>query len=83
MDTHHSPLPDERDYRVISYARDGRVVAIKPLSAQCDADAIAQADAWVRESAADLWDGLRFVEHFAGRHILKGCLLAATVLAGG
>lgn len=87
MDT--DPLPDStesdvHDYRTISHARDGSVREVRSLLARSDAEAIAQADALAREFAMDLWDGLRFVEHFVGRHILTGCLLTtAGMIAGG
>ncbi len=87
MDTDLPPDPDPADaceYRAITHAGDGRVREVRPLLARSDAEAIAQAEALVREFAVDLWDGLRFVEHFAGRHLLAGCLLSAVgLIAGG
>lgn len=70
-----------RDYRAIIHGEDGRVIAVRSLVAGTDADAIAQIDAWVRDFATDLWDGLRFVEHVAGRPVLMGCLLVMTGLS--
>jgi hypothetical protein len=67
---------DTREYRAITHAGDGRVIGVRALVAQCDAEAIAQVEALVRDFAMDLWDGLRFVEHVAGRHILTGTLFA-------
>lgn len=65
-----------RDYRAIRSARDGRVTDVTALEARCDADAIAQAGALGRDLALDLWDGLRLVEHFAGRRPGAGTLVA-------
>lgn len=80
MDTDPRPAPggdDMRDYRAISHAQDGRVIGVRALVAGCDAEAIAQVEALVRDFAMDLWDGLRFVEHVAGQHLLAGALFAA------
>lgn len=74
-----------RDYRAISSARDGRVTDVTALNARSDADAIVQADALVRRDLAlDLWDGLRFVEHFAGHRAWAGPLFPeADPILGG
>ena len=82
MDT--DPRPATREYRAIRSARDGRVTDVTALEARCDADAIAQVDALGRDLALDLWDGLRFVEHFAGRRSPAGTVFAqADPFAGG
>ncbi len=86
MDTDPLPDPNEaeaREYRAITLAHDGRVREVRLLWAGSDAEAIAQAETLVRDCALDLWDGLRFVEHVAGRPIRTGSLLAAGLIAGG
>lgn len=75
MDTDPLPDPNEavaREYRAIALAHDGRVREVRLLWAGSDAEAIAQAETLVRDCALDLWDGLRFVEHVAGRSIRTG-----------
>ncbi len=75
---------DPRDYRAISYGRDGRVVAVRSFAAESDADALAQMEAWVREFAMDLWNGLRFVEHVAVRSaVTEGGLVPGRRVADG
>ena len=86
MDTDPLPDPNEavaREYRAITLAHDGRVREVRLLWAESDAEAIAQAETLVRDCALDLWDGLRFVEHVAGRPIRTGSLLAAGLIASG
>jgi len=86
MDTDPLPDPNEavaREYRAITLAHDGRVREVRLLWAGSDSEAIAQAETLVRDCALDLWDGLRFVEHVAGRPIRTGGLLAAGLIASG
>lgn len=59
----NSDLP--RSYRALTLGENGRVISTVPLSARCDRDAIRQASSLSMRGAVDLWDGLRFVEHFA------------------
>lgn len=73
---------ERRDYRAISHTCEGQVGEVRPLLAINDADAIAQTNALVRDLSMDLWDGLRFVEHFAGRLVATGCLVAAAGTLG-
>lgn len=86
MDTDPLSDPNEavaREYRAITLAHDGRVREVRLLWAGSDSEAIAQAETLVRDCALDLWDGLRFVEHVAGRPIRTGSLLAAGLIASG
>ena len=62
---HRDDLPCT--YRALSFACDGQAIRNTPLDARSDREAIQQARALAREIAIDLWDGLRFVDHFAAR----------------
>lgn len=54
-----------RSYRALTLAENGRVTSTIHLNAGCDRDAIRQASSMSVRGAVDLWDGLRFIEHFA------------------
>jgi hypothetical protein len=79
----HPVAPVAPDYRAISITREGGVAEIRALVALSDEDAIAQTAALVRDLAMDLWDGLRFVEHFAGRVVTTGRGLTPVSGLGG
>lgn len=51
-------------YRVILLAKDGAVVSAARISVDDDESAIEAAQAMVDGHAVELWDGLRFIEHF-------------------
>lgn len=51
-------------YRVMVVAPDGAVRQVIPIPAETDAAAMMAARHLVGGDAADLWDGLRFVERF-------------------
>lgn len=51
-------------YRAITLCPDGNVLATHPLSAGSDEEAAQLASALVEDRAIELWDGLRFIEHF-------------------
>ncbi len=51
-------------YRVITLCADGNVLATHPLSASSDEEAAQLASALAADRAIELWDGLRFIEHF-------------------
>lgn len=55
------------DYRAITLGSDGAVVAVIPMCAIDEDDARRQAALLVGEYAFDLWDGLRFVDHFSAQ----------------
>ena len=57
-------LPTPPRYHVIVVAADGRVVHAERLSADDDREALLRASALVEGGAVELWDGLRFIEHF-------------------
>jgi hypothetical protein len=65
-------VPEAHDYRAISLTHEGHVANVRSLVAESDDEAIAQTLALARDLATDLWDGLRFVEHFAGRLVTPG-----------
>jgi hypothetical protein len=52
-------------YRLISLAESGAVCNIVRLSADDDAQAREQAKMMVERCAVELWDGLRFIDHYA------------------
>lgn len=54
-----------RAYRVLHLAADGRVLASVPLTAESDLEALTMAETLKGKCAVELWDGLRFIEHFA------------------
>jgi hypothetical protein len=49
---------------VILLAKDGAVVSASRISVEDDDGAIEAAKAMVDGHAVELWDGLRFIEHF-------------------
>ncbi len=51
-------------YRVLLLQRDGAVVEIQVVIAGDDSEAIALAKAMVDGHAVELWDGVRFIDHF-------------------
>ena len=53
-----------RAYRVLHLAADGRVLATTPVPAESDLEALALAETLKGKCALELWDGLRFIEHF-------------------
>jgi len=54
-----------RAYRVLHLAADGRVLMALPIPAESDLEALTMAETLKGECAVELWDGLRFIEHFA------------------
>lgn len=56
-------------YRALLLTVDGRIAGTKHLSGKTDAEASRAAAAIADEHAVDLWDGLRFVEHFEPRRV--------------
>ncbi|MER2265274.1 hypothetical protein [Methylobacterium oxalidis] len=64
----HPPRPphlhDEARYRAFLIDPDGRVVAIEHLAARDDEAALVLARTLVDGHAVELWDGMRFIEHF-------------------
>ncbi|MHC2019716.1 hypothetical protein [Methylobacterium sp. CM6247] len=61
-DVPNEPKPPA--YRVILIAKSGTVVNAMRLQADDDAEACERAKAMVDGHAVELWDGLRFIEHF-------------------
>lgn len=51
-------------YRAIIIAKSGTVVNVLRLHAEDDKQACEHAKAMVDGDAVELWDGLRFIEHF-------------------
>ena len=61
------PTPSESDqtsYRVNFVEKDGKVSLTLLLFAPDDGEAKRKAKAMVDSHGVDLWDGLRFIEHF-------------------
>jgi hypothetical protein len=54
-----------RAYRVLHLSADGNVLMALPITAESDLEALTTAETLKRECAVELWDGLRFIEHFA------------------
>lgn len=52
-------------YRAMSVGADGEIISQSEISALGDDEAKAKAQALVDGHAVDLWDDLRFIEHFA------------------
>lgn len=51
-------------YRAILLAKTGAVVGMIRIPVQDDDEAVDRAKAMVDGHAVDLWDGVRFIEHF-------------------
>lgn len=51
-------------YRVFLLAKTGNVIGTIPISVEDDSEAVERAKAMVDGHAVELWDGLRFIEHF-------------------
>ena len=51
-------------YRAILIDGDGHTVSMYRIMAAGDDEAVSQAKALVDGHAVDLWDGVRFIEHF-------------------
>lgn len=51
-------------YRVFLLAKTGAVIGMVPIAVQDDSEAVERAVAMVDGHAVELWDGLRFIEHF-------------------
>lgn len=59
------PLADSLPfYRAILIDGDGHTVSMYRIMAAGDGEAVSQAKALVDGHAVDLWDGVRFIEHF-------------------
>ena len=58
--------PDRRPsrYRAILLSPSGRIASLVNLVADDDKDALRLAEAMVDGHAVELWDGVRFIEHF-------------------
>jgi hypothetical protein len=61
----------ERPYRVALIREQGVVASMVQITAPDDDEACKKARALVDGHAVDLWEGLRFVEHFPARHASK------------
>ena len=57
-------LPSPPRYRVFILGSDNRVLRMEPIAVETDDEALSQARAFVDGHAVELWDGLRFIEHF-------------------
>src|SRR4051794_33953742 len=55
---------DQRHYRAFVLDADGNVLRIEHLAVPNDDAAISLAGAMVEGRVIELWDGLRFIEHF-------------------
>ncbi|WP_336485676.1 hypothetical protein [Methylobacterium nigriterrae] len=55
---------NQRHYRAFVLDADGNVLRIEHLTVQNDDAAISLAGAMVEGRVIELWDGLRFIEHF-------------------
>lgn len=53
-----------RAYCVLRLAADGRVLAIVPVPAESDLEALTLAETLKGGCTVELWDGLRFIERF-------------------
>ncbi|MGT2477919.1 hypothetical protein ACU4GR_01380 [Methylobacterium oryzae CBMB20] len=51
--------------RVLHLAANGRVLMALPITAESDLEALTMTETLNGECAVELWDGLRFIEHFA------------------
>jgi len=62
------PIPEldgtDPCYRAMLIDVNGRAVQMLPITAPDDDKAVAQAKALVDGHGVDLWDGVRFIEHF-------------------
>lgn len=56
------PMPPR--YRAILIGKSGEVLGMTRLSVRDDPTAIVEAKALVNGHAVELWDGLRFIDHF-------------------
>lgn len=55
-------------YRAILLAPSGQIASLINLIAGNDTDALHLAEAMVDGHAVELWDGVRFIEHFPAIH---------------
>ncbi|GEP11096.1 hypothetical protein [Methylobacterium gnaphalii] len=62
--TLEQPTVRSSTYRVLVLKPDGTVVDTRALFAADDDEAMALAKSMVRGHAVELWDDLRFIEHF-------------------
>lgn len=56
--------PPPSAYRLILLAKNGTVSASVPVAVEDDAQGRDRARSMVNGNAVELWDGLRFIEHF-------------------
>lgn len=56
--------PERTRYRVLMLTFEGAIVDNLPLSARNDDEAIGIAKSMVDGHAIELWDGVRFIDHF-------------------
>ncbi len=54
-------------YRVLVLSASGRILVSEPISAASDGEAMAQARQRSGAASVELWDGVRFMEHFPPR----------------
>lgn len=59
---HKSPKPPR--YRAILLGESGEVLGMTRLNADDDPTAIVEAKSLVNGHAVELWDGVRFIDHF-------------------
>ncbi|GJD59627.1 hypothetical protein [Methylobacterium dankookense] len=67
MDVHPPKPPhlhDQSRYRAFLLDADGNVVRTEYLAAETDDAALALAEPMANGHAVEVWDGLRFIEHF-------------------
>ena len=57
------PMPPR--YRAILIGKSGEVLGMARLNVDDDPTAMVEAKALVNGHAVELWDGVRFIEHFA------------------
>ena len=62
-------LPIPSRYCILVLRSDGQVIRILPIRAQDDDDAERTAQMVVDGHAVDLWDGLRFIDHYPSLEI--------------
>ena len=57
-------LPTPPRYRAILLGKSGEVLGMTRLQVSDDPTAIVEAKALINGHAVELWDGVRFIEHF-------------------
>ena len=60
-------FPGEPRYRALLLGPDGQVLRMEHLPVRDDAEAVRRTRALVDGNAVELWDGVRFIEHFKAR----------------